>query len=82
MSVSKTVNNRIDKIHEKALRFVYENKTKLSFDDMLKNDKSVSIHQRNPQILATKIKARNDLESEIMKDKFHYVQKLYSHRND
>ena len=49
---------------------------------MLKNDKSVSIHQRNPQILATKIKARNDLESEIMKDKFHYVQKLYSHRND
>ena len=37
-------------------------KKNLSLDDLLKKNKSVSIHQRNLQILATEIyKARNDL---------------------
>ena len=78
------MNNRIDKIHKKALkRLVYKDKTNLSFDDLLKKDKSVSIHQGNPQILATEIyKVRNDLEPEIMKDIFHFVHKPYSPRND
>ena len=50
---------------------------------MLKKDKSVSIHQKNLQILATEIyKARNDLGPEIMKDLFHSVQKPYNLRND
>ena len=52
-------------------------------DDLLKKDKSVSIHQRNLQILATEIyKVRNDLGPEIMKGIFHFVQKPYSLRND
>ena len=51
-------------------------KKNLSLDDLLKKGKSVSIHQRNLQILATEIyKARNDLGPEIMKDIFHSVQK-------
>ena len=83
MSHSRAMNNRINKIHEKALRLVYKDKTNLSLDDLLKKDKSVSIHQRNLQILATEIyKARNDLGPEIMKDTFHYVQKQYNLRND
>ena len=41
---SRTLNNRINKIHEKALRLVYKNETFFSFDDLLKRDKSVSIH--------------------------------------
>ena len=50
-------------------------KKNLSLDDLLKKDKSVSIHQRNLQILVTEIyKARNDLGPEIMKDIFHSVQ--------
>ena len=50
-------------------------KKNLSLDDLLKKDKSVSIHQRNLKILVTEIyKARNDLGPEIMKNIFHSVQ--------
>ena len=52
---SRTLNNRINKIHKRALRLVYKNETFLSFDDLLKRDRSVSIHQKNLQILATEI---------------------------
>ena len=55
MSHSRTMNNRINKIHEKTLRLVYKDEKNLSLDDLLKKDKSVSIHQRNLQILATEI---------------------------
>ena len=55
MSHSGTMNNRINKIHEKTLRLVYKDEKNLSLDDLLKKDKSVSIHQRNLQILATDI---------------------------
>ena len=62
MCHSRTMNHRINKIHEKTLRLVYKDEKNLSLDDLLKKDKSVSIHQRNLQILATEIyKARNDL---------------------
>ena len=51
-------------------------KKNLSLDDLLKKDKSVSIHQRNLQILWTETyKARTDLGPEIMKDIF---QKWFS----
>ena len=77
------MNNRINKIHERALRLVYKNETFLSFDELLKRDRSVSIHQKNLQILATEIyKAKNDLGPKIMKDTFHFVQKPYNLRND
>ena len=80
---SRTLNNRINKIHERALRLVYKNETFLSFDDLLKRDRSVSIHQKNLQILATEIyKTKNDLGPKIMKDTFHFIQKPYNLRND
>ena len=80
---SRTLNNQINKTHEKPLRFVYKNETFSSFDDLLKRDKSVSIHQKNLQILATEIyKTKNDLGRKIMKDTFHFIQKPYNLRND
>ena len=80
---SRTLNNRINKIHERALRLVYNNETFLSFDDLLKGDRSVSIHRKNLQILATEIyKTKNDLGPKIMKDAFHFIQKPYNLRND
>ena len=83
MSHSRTMNNRINKIHEKNLRLVYKDEKNLLVDDLLKKDKSVSIDQKNLQILARKIyKARNDLGPEIMKNIFHCVQKPYNRRND
>ena len=80
---SRTLKNRIKKIHEKALRLVYKNETFFSFDDLLKRKKSVRIHQKNLQILATEIyKTKNDLGPKIMKDTFHFIQKPYNLRND
>ena len=80
---NRTLNNRINKIHERALRLVYKNETFLSFDDLLKRDRSVSIHQKNLQILATEnCKTKNDLGLKIMKDTFHFIQKPYNLRND
>ena len=38
---------------------VYKDETNLSFDDLLKKEKSVNIHQRNLQVLETMMK--NDL---------------------
>ena len=83
MSHSSAMNSRINKIHEKALGLVYKDKTNLSLDDLLKKDKSVSIHLRNLQTLVIEIyKARNGLGPEIMKCIFNFVQKPYNLRND
>ena len=67
---SRQLNNRINKIQERALRLVYKD-NKLTFDDLLKLDNSVTIHQRNLQILATEIfKVKNSLAPEIMTEVF------------
>ena len=82
MPHSRTMTNRINKIHETALRLAYKDQRDLSLDDLLKRYKAVSIHQRNLQILATEIyKVRNDLGPEIMKDIFHFVQEIYNLKN-
>ena len=63
---SRQLNNRINKIQEKVLRLVYKN-DKLTFDDLLKLDNSVTTHQQNLQILATEIfKVKNSLAPEII----------------
>ena len=61
---SRQLNNRINKIQEIALSLVYKD-NKLTFDNLLKLDNSLTIHQRNLQILATEIfKVNNSLAPE------------------
>ena len=80
---SRTMNNRNNTLHEKALRLVNTNKPNLSFDDLLKEDKLVKTHQKNLQILATEIyKVKNDLGPKIMAGVFHFVEKPYNLRNN
>ena len=63
---SRQLNNRINKINERALRLAYKD-NKLTFNDLLKLDNSVTIHQQNLLILATEIfKVKNSLAPEIM----------------
>ena len=63
---SRQLNNRINKIHKKALKLVYKD-NKLTFNDLLEVDNSVTIRQRNLQILATDmLKVENSLAPEIM----------------
>ena len=51
---TKELNSRINSLHEKALSLIYQNRN-LSFDELLKLDKSVSIHYRNLQYLLTEV---------------------------
>ena len=51
---SRKLNNRISKLHERALTLVYKD-YKLTFTDLLELDNSVTIYQRNLQVLATEI---------------------------
>ena len=61
MCHSRTLNNRINNIHHRALRTVYQDK-KSSFEELLRKAKSVSVHMRNLRYLATEIfKVKNGL---------------------
>ena len=54
MCHSRDLNNRINKLHERALRVVYKRKD-LTFEELLEMDKSFTIHERNLQKLATEM---------------------------
>ena len=78
---NRALNNRINKIHERALRLVYQNKN-LSFSELLELDNAVTIHQRNLQVLVTEIfKVKNNLSPEIMKQVFDFQEPYYNLRS-
>ena len=67
---SRRLNRRINHIHERGLRIVYEDYTS-SFTELLKINGSVSIHHRNIQLVAiVMFKVKNGLCPEIMRDIF------------
>ena len=79
---NKALNNRINKIHKRALRLVYQNKN-LSFSELLELDNAVTIHQRNLQVLVTEIfKVKNNLSPEIMKQVFDFQEPYYNLRSE
>ena len=49
---SRENNSKINRLHERCLRIIYNNK-RSSFNAVLEKDGSVSIHERNIKILAT-----------------------------
>ena len=63
---SRKLNNRIDRIHKRALRIVYKDNTS-SFKELLAKDESYSIHERNIQTLAIELyKVAYGLSPKIM----------------
>ena len=50
----REVNNRINRIHERALKLVYADNNS-PYAKLLEKDDSVKIHQRNLEVLATEI---------------------------
>ena len=69
MSHSRSLNNKINRIHERALRLVYQNN--LSFSELLDLYNSVTVHQKNLQVLVTEIcKVKNGIARGIINDIF------------
>ena len=63
---SRKLNNRINRIHKRALRIVYKD-NESSFKELLEKDESLTIHERNIQTLAIELyKVLNGLSPKIM----------------
>ena len=74
MCHSRNLNNRINNIHLRALRVVYQDKQS-SFEELLQKDNSVSVHMKNLQYLATEIfKVKNGLSPIIMNEVFSFQE--------
>ena len=77
---SSSLNNKINRIHERALRLVYQNN--LSFSELLDLDNSVTVHQKNLQALVTEInKVKNGIVQDIMNDIFELQNPSYNLRS-
>ena len=67
---SRSLNSKINSLHERALRITYGDRSS-PFENLLKKDNSVSIHHRKIQALATEMfKVKNNIAPEIMKEIF------------
>ena len=64
------LNNRINKLHERALKIVYKNPS-LNFQDLLALDKSFCIHHKNLQKLAIEIyKVKQNISTTLFQELF------------
>ena len=80
---SRKMEHRISSIHKRVLKLVYQDSPDLTFQEFLAKDKSVSVYQKNLQLLATEIfKFKTGVSPELMNDIFHFVERLYNLRSD
>ena len=79
---SRHLNNKINKIHERALRIAYKDYVS-SFDILLERDKSVTIHTKNLQTLMIDIfRTQNNRNPSFMNEIFRERVNMYSLRNN
>ena len=75
MFCSRNMNRKINHIHERALRLVYKD-YRSSFEELVRNDKSVSIHHRNIHSVAIEMfKVKHSISTPLMNE-------LFEHNND
>ena len=79
---SRTQNQKINKLHERVLRLVY-NDDNLTFQQLLEKDNSVTIHDRNLQRLAIEMyKVKNNLSPLPVQNIFKGRTHTYGLRNE
>ena len=67
---SRKLNSRVNKLHQRALRIVYQDYA-FSFTELIEKDNSTSIHSKNIQFLATELfKVKNVLSQPFMNKMF------------
>ena len=77
---SRQLNNKINKLQERALRIVYKD-TYSTFDELLRKDNSFTLHHKNLQKLATGMyKINNNLSPLLMDDIFPKSENSYDIR--
>ena len=78
---SRSINNKINRLHERVLRIVY-NDFKSSFKNLLEKDGTVSIHVKNLQKLATEMfKISKNFSVPLMSELFYPKVNHYDLRN-
>ena len=72
MCHGRTLNNKINRIHERALKIVY-NSYKSNFKDLLERDHYFTIHERNLQYVDIEAyQVKNGLSPVIVNDVFQF----------
>ena len=70
MFTSRKLNDKINSIHKRALQAVYLDYSS-TFAELLEKDKSITIHQRNVQLVAIEMfKAAKEIGPDIVRDLF------------
>ena len=78
---SRTLNTKINKLHERALRIVYKDDN-LTFQQLLEKDNSVTIHEKNLQKLATEMyKVKHNLSPLPVRELFTQLDNIHYVRN-
>ena len=78
---SRTLNNKINSLHERALRIAYNDRYS-SYQELLEKDNSVTIHQKNLQVLAVEMfKIDKKLSPDILNEIFLKKTTTYDFRN-
>ena len=70
MFLNRTLNNRINRIHERRLSILYRDDTS-NFTELLQKENAVTVHQINLQVLATEVyKVNMDFALHLVKELF------------
>ena len=81
MCHNRTINNKINRLHERCLRIVY-NDNKSSFQELLDKDQGVTIHVKNVRALGVEMfKVPNNYSTSLMSEIFDKRNNVYDFRN-
>ena len=82
MFSTKDANNKIEKLHKRALQIIHSDyDSAINYEDLLLRDNSVTIHQRNLQFLITEIfKTIHGLNPSFIKEFFITEETCYNLR--
>ena len=81
MCHNRTINNKINRLHERCRRIVY-NDNKSSFHELKDKDKGVTIHVKNVRALTVEMfKVSNNYSTALMSEIFHKRNNVFDFRN-